>query len=143
MRKSNLHGGNVYKASRELSMPYDCILDFSANINPLGFPEVVEDIIIKHIKDIVHYPDVEQWELKQSAAKYYNTSPQNIMPGNGSVELINIILETLRPSKVIIPSPTFSEYSLSCQSRGILTMFPNLRVNGFKFDRNYSVKSKI
>ena len=44
-RKNHLHGGNVYKAAKELNIPYDRILDFSANINPLGFPPIVEEII--------------------------------------------------------------------------------------------------
>lgn len=56
------------------------------------------------------------------------------MPGNGSVELINIILEALRPSKTLIPSPTFSEYALSCKSRGIEMFFINLRANDFRLD---------
>lgn len=133
-RKNHLHGGNVYKAAKELNIPYDRILDFSANINPLGFPPIVEDIIINRIKDIVHYPDVEQRGLKEAAADYYGTDSENLMPGNGSVELINIILEALRPNKTIIPSPTFSEYALSCKSRDIETVFINLRMNDFTFD---------
>lgn len=129
-----LHGGNVYKAARELNIPLDKILDFSANINPLGYPPIVEDIIKRHIRDIVHYPDVEQRELKEVAANYYGTSATNILPGNGSVELINIVVESLRPSKVIIPAPTFAEYSLSCKSRGIPVEFINLKQNNFTFD---------
>jgi threonine-phosphate decarboxylase len=133
-KKNNLHGGNVYKAAKELNIPYDRILDFSANINPLGYPPVAEEIIINNIKHIVHYPDVQQSELKEAAANYYGTNPDNLMPGNGSVELINIVLEALRPSRTIIPSPTFSEYTLSCESRGIETVFINLRVNDFRLD---------
>lgn len=134
MEKKPIHGGNVYKAAKELNIPYDRILDFSANINPLGYPPIVQEIIINRIQDIVHYPDVEQSELKEAAANYYGTNPENLMPGNGSVELINIVLEALRPSKTIIPSPTFSEYTLSCESRGIETVFINLRMNDFRFD---------
>ncbi|MCG1012011.1 threonine-phosphate decarboxylase [Tepidanaerobacter sp. GT38] len=134
MKPNLIHGGNVYKAAQELNISHDDILDFSANINPLGFPEAVKSIILNHIKDIVHYPDVEQIELKKAAAEYYGTSPESIMPGNGSVELIHIVLEALRPSRAIIPSPTFAEYAISCQSRNIDTLFINLRPNNFKFD---------
>lgn len=134
MQQNFIHGGNVYKAAKELNMSHEDILDFSANINPLGFPASVKKIILNHIKDIVNYPDVEQEQLKKTAAKYYGTNTDNLMPGNGSVELIHIVLEALRPSKTIIPSPTFSEYALSCQNRNIDTVYINLRTNGFKFD---------
>ncbi|NLZ52014.1 MAG: threonine-phosphate decarboxylase [Thermoanaerobacteraceae bacterium] len=134
MQLDSIHGGNVYKAAEELNISHDDILDFSANINPLGFPAAVKKIILNHIKDIVHYPNVEQVKLKKAAAKYYGTRPENLMPGNGSVELIHIILEALRPSKAIIPSPTFSEYAISCQNRNIETVFVNLRTNNFRFD---------
>ncbi|AEE91151.1 Threonine-phosphate decarboxylase [Tepidanaerobacter acetatoxydans Re1] len=145
MQGKPIHGGNVYKAAKELNIPYEQILDFSANINPLGFAPIVEEIIMEHIKDIIYYPDVEQNELKEAAASYYNTSPKNLMPGNGSVELINIILEALRPSKTIIPSPTFSEYALSCESRNIETVFVNMRTNDFRFDLELfdNIKGKI
>jgi len=134
MQLNLIHGGNVYRAAKELNVPHNEILDFSANINPLGFPKVVESIILNHIKDLAHYPDVEQLELKKAAAKYYGTGLENIMPGNGSVELIHIVLEALRPSKVIIPSPTFSEYAISCRSRNIDNVFINLLPRNFIFD---------
>ena len=92
MQQNLIHGGNVYKAAKELNMSHEDILDFSANINPLGFPASVKKIILNHIKDIVNYPDVEQEILKKTAAKYYGTNTDNLMPGNGSVELIHIIL---------------------------------------------------
>jgi threonine-phosphate decarboxylase len=129
-----LHGGNVYKAAKQLNMPYNKILDFSANINPLGFPDVVRQVIINHINDIVHYPDTEQMELKKVAAEYYCINPENLLPGNGSVELINIIMEALRPSKVIIPAPTFSEYAHSCRTRGIKTELIDMTKNNFEWD---------
>ena len=31
----NTHGGNINRFSKESGLPIDCIIDFSANINPL------------------------------------------------------------------------------------------------------------
>lgn len=129
------HGGNVFRVAKQMGIPANKIIDFSANINPLGFPNIVRRVIEEHIDDIVHYPDMEQSEIKRSAAKYYNTAVENIIPGNGSVELINIILETLKPSKVLIPSPTFSEYARLANNRNIDIQLLDITQNDFKFDK--------
>ena len=44
----NIHGGDIYQ--------YNNILDFSANINPLGAPESVNRSIADAIGQIGHYP---------------------------------------------------------------------------------------
>jgi histidinol-phosphate/aromatic aminotransferase/cobyric acid decarboxylase-like protein len=36
--KTPLHGGDVYLLARTLGVELTDLLDFSANINPLGFP---------------------------------------------------------------------------------------------------------
>ena len=45
----NIHGGDIYQ--------YNNILDFSANINPLGAPESVNRSIADAIGQIGHYPE--------------------------------------------------------------------------------------
>lgn len=134
MQKERIHGGNVYKTAKELNVSPDEILDFSANINPLGFPHSVEKIILEHIKDIAYYPDIDQSELKEAAAFYYGTAVSNIMPGNGSVELINIVFEVVEPKEVIIPSPTFLEYARICKNRRLKIRLLDLTANNFILD---------
>ena len=34
-----LHGGNIYKVGKQFNIDKDDIIDFSSNINPLGFPK--------------------------------------------------------------------------------------------------------
>ena len=43
------HGGNIFG--------YENILDFSANINPLGTPDSVKRAIIDSVDSIYNYPD--------------------------------------------------------------------------------------
>ena len=47
------HGGNIYDCNLGTQMP---ILDFSANINPLGLPEQVKQAVINSLDVCVHYP---------------------------------------------------------------------------------------
>lgn len=60
------HGGNAKEISRENKINYKDIIDFSANINPLGMPRGVKDAIIEGIDEIEKYPDITYFELKDS-----------------------------------------------------------------------------
>jgi len=85
-------------------------VDFSANINPLGLPKGVKNIITNNIHSIIHYPDSECTDLKDTLKKYLKIGSENLLIGNGSAELIFLLVRALKPKKVLIPIPTFSEY---------------------------------
>jgi len=104
------HGGNVFLASRELGIPVEDIIDFSASINPLGLPQSVKNALRENIDLLVHYPDSGCTALGETISKIYNLSTGSIIIGNGSTELIYLIPRVLRPQRVLIPAPTFSEY---------------------------------
>lgn len=104
------HGGNVWQAKQKYRLEVNQMLDFSANINPLGFPKSLKRIINKNIKSLDTYPDPECNILKTELAKSIGLLPENLLIGNGSVELIYLIVKALSPKGVLIPIPTFSEY---------------------------------
>lgn len=104
------HGGNVWQAKQKYRVEVSQMLDFSANINPLGFPKSLKRIISKNIKIVDTYPDPECNILKTELAKSIGLLPENLLIGNGSVELIYLIVKALSPKGVLIPIPTFSEY---------------------------------
>jgi threonine-phosphate decarboxylase len=104
------HGGDIYAASRELDIPAGKVIDFSASINPLGVPKSVRDEIIAHLGHLCHYPDPSAVELRQEISLSIGVAQEHIICGNGSTELIYLIARALQPKRVLIPSPTFSEY---------------------------------
>jgi threonine-phosphate decarboxylase len=112
------HGGNLKEASELYQIPEEKLLDFSANINPLGPPPEVYEIIISNIKKISQYPDSRNIELKNNLAKHLDLSLNNLVMGNGASELIFLIINHLRPQNVWIPVPTFSEYEIATASIG-------------------------
>jgi histidinol-phosphate/aromatic aminotransferase/cobyric acid decarboxylase-like protein len=101
------HGGKFREAASNGPTP----LDFSANINPLGSPPL-EAIVLKELERIGYYPDNRYMEFRQAAARFVGVSTENIVPGNGSSELIRLFAEmTLgEGGLVLIPQPTFGEY---------------------------------
>ena len=100
------HGGNVYSAGvRNLE-----VVDFSANINPLGLSDSIKKSIIDNMESLVHYPDPAGTLLKQAISVHYGVDADRLILGNGAVELMYIYFHCRSPKNVLIPVPSFSEY---------------------------------
>ncbi len=113
MRKE-VHGGNIYKYDHE-------VVDFSANMNPLGMPDQIKEAIIENIDKYENYPDPFNRELIEAIRRFYGIDPDRICCGNGAADIIFRIALALKPKKGLIVGPTFSEYKealdvVSCQT---------------------------
>ncbi len=104
------HGGNIYRFAEELKMQERKVMDFSASVNPLGVSKKIKTEMRKHLKYLHNYPDPEAKRLRKRLAQYHGIDLETILCGNGSTEFIYLITKALRPQKVLIPAPTFSEY---------------------------------
>ena len=116
MTKTPKHGGDVYQLARTLGLDLSQLLDFSANINPLGFPPGILGAIQAALPEIVHYPDHRGLELRQDLAAYHGLRVEQILVGNGSTELIYLVARALSPRKALIVTPAFSEYEQALEA---------------------------
>lgn len=107
----NKHGGYYGENRHE-------IIDFSVNINPLGVPETLIEALKKELKEMVRYPEIDGASGKMALAQHLNLKSENIILGNGATELIYLFARSLRPEKVLIVKPTFTEYSKAFRSVG-------------------------
>jgi len=130
------HGGNIYRAGEELGIPEDKIIDFSANINPLGISKRVIKDIVHNLKYLPDYPDPDAKELRLEIARHHTISAESIICGNGSTELIYLIVRALKPKNVLIPAPTFSEYERACKSYGTRIIH-----YGLKRENNFDINT--
>ncbi|PWK14824.1 threonine-phosphate decarboxylase CobD [Tumebacillus permanentifrigoris] len=105
------HGGDLWTAEESLGVPRAHLLDFSANINPLGPPDTVWQGIRDNLSTITAYPDLKSRALKQALSTRYQRPVQNISVGNGAAEILYGILRTLQPQTVGLIHPCFSEYA--------------------------------
>lgn len=139
------HGGNVYRFMEEMSCEIDSVIDFSASINPLGVPEGVIEKIKDCIKFLCHYPDPESKRLTHEIARHLDINPQYIICGNGSTELIYLIVRALRPKRVLIPEPTFSEYERACRLSNELEVlsYELKEENDFRIDTDDFISSLV
>jgi len=115
-------------------------IDFSANINPLGFPPWLRKEINRNIETLTHYPDPEQKELRTKAAEYFNINHNNIIFGNGASEFISILPDILKIDNIIIPAPSYSEYENSYTKIISSYLIMDAKTN---FTLNFNELSKI
>ncbi|MGA2681187.1 MAG: histidinol-phosphate transaminase [Candidatus Bathyarchaeia archaeon] len=113
-------------------MPLEEVLEFSGPINFLGPSPKAVEAVKQYAKLIKFYPDPNPLEFKKEIAKYigHGVEEENIILGNGSIELIYAITEILpRGFKALIPVPSFSEYEKAALRVGGEAMFLQLPEN--------------
>ena len=125
------HGGLVYNSAGQVAFDYD----FSANINPLGLSDAVKKALIENIDGVIHYPDPAASELKNAVAKHYGVAKENLVLLNGAAEFFYLYCNVVKPRKILIPVPSFSEYEKAARASGTYVEYFFLREDdNFEFD---------
>jgi threonine-phosphate decarboxylase len=126
------HGGDVWGFSRKFNIPLEKVLDFSGPINFLGPSPKAVEAVKNYAKLIRYYPDPNPIDLRQEIASYvgHGVTADNIILGNGSIELIYMITETFQDKfNAVIPVPSFSEYEKAVLRVGGDVVFVQLPFN--------------
>ena len=110
-----IHGGDIYTAKQEYA---GRIVDFSANINPLGIPMNVKQALHQSITACTAYPDPFCRELTGALAKAEDIPQEWILCGNGASDLIFRLVYALRPKTALVASPCFAEYEQALSAAG-------------------------
>ena len=66
----HIHGGNVEAIARQYGLREEKIMDFSANINPLGPPSKVIKALKENLSKIARYPDPEAISLREGDTNF-------------------------------------------------------------------------
>ena len=101
----------------------DQVIKLNGNENPFGPSPRVADALASY-PYYNQYPDPDQRHLRTVLSDYLNVAPEQVVAGNGSDELIDMVLRIfLEPGqKVIDPTPTFGMYRFStavCGGRAV------------------------
>jgi len=104
------HGGKVYEAARRWGIEPHEVLDFSANINPLGPPQTVLSAIENALTatSLRVYPDAHAFV--SAIVNKHLLMPDEIVVGSGAASLIFAVIHALSPKRVLILEPAFVEY---------------------------------
>ena len=144
------HGGDIWGFSRKYNVPLEEVLEFSGPINFLGPSPKAVEAVKQYAKLIKFYPDPNPVEFNEEVAKYvgHGVTEDNIVLGNGSIELIYAITEVLpRGFNAVIPVPSFSEYeraALRVGSKPVFVQLPeNFALEPEKIEKAVTADTKI
>lgn len=89
------------------------LVKLNTNENPYGAPDVVLDAVRQAVGDTLRkYPEPTAAPVREAAARAFKLNPDQVLVGNGSDDILTIILRTfVEPGRVVIaPDPTYSLY---------------------------------
>jgi histidinol-phosphate aminotransferase len=106
-------GKPVSEVKRELGL--DDVVKLASNENPEGPTQIVVDAICNSISELNRYPDGACFELTKTLAADLGVSPKSLFFGNGSNEVIDMMIRALvSPGEnVVFPHPSFIVYPLT------------------------------
>jgi histidinol-phosphate aminotransferase len=129
------HGGPDFAELATLGIRPEALLDFSVNKNPLGVSARAARAL-----DLVEpssYPDARCLRLRAGLAAAHECLPDEILVGNGSVELIWLLARVYlgADDRAVVVGPTFGEYEAAAVRTGAEVVAVNaVEEDGFRPD---------
>ncbi|MBI2836273.1 MAG: histidinol-phosphate aminotransferase family protein [Chloroflexi bacterium] len=135
------HGGAESNKIGGLSQAGQKVIDFSANVNPLGPSPRVKEALARF--DFTRYPDVANRELTAMLSEANGVSCDHMVPANGSNQLVHLLAQVFlrQGDNVLIFGPTFGEYEFACRLNGArVSFFKSREEDCFQWDVSRAVK---
>ena len=106
-------GKPITEVARELGLPVESIIKLASNENPLGMSPKARAAVQAAVDGLARYPD--DFELKAVLAKHAGVSANQIVLGNGSNDVLELIAQVfLAPGRSAVCSAhAFAVYPLA------------------------------
>lgn len=124
------HGGDIYRNQIRL--------DFSVNTNPLGMPDPVKEALHQAVEEAENYPDIRAQALSAAVAEQLQVRKEQLVFGNGASELFHAVLHAIKPSKILIPAPSFLGYEEAAKAIDCEVIFYEM-----KKEENFCLTDRI
>lgn len=112
------------------------VIKMASNENPLGISPVVEDVLKRYVSFGFRYPRSGNPDLRGKLSKKLDVPEKNIVVGNGSDEIIDILIRLIATSykdNIIVFEPSFSIYRMQGKFHGVKVKYIPLN-NDFSFN---------
>ncbi|WP_039764379.1 histidinol-phosphate transaminase [Caldicellulosiruptor sp. F32] len=100
---------------------FEHLVKADANENLLDYPEDLKVLINyalqEHIKSLCFYPEINSQPLKEELAKFYGLEKENFIIGNGSDQLIQLIIQAAceKDDFIFTLYPSFTMYKITAE----------------------------
>jgi len=119
------------KPIEELAREYgiEQAIKLASNENPLGPSPRAVQAIVAAVSHLHRYPDGRGYDLTRKLSDLLGFSPDHIVLGNGSDDLIGMLTRALLEpgDEVLIPTPSFLMYEIDVRSAGAIPVHVPLR----------------
>ena len=111
-------GKPITEVARELGLPVESIIKLASNENPLGMSPKARAAVQAAIDGLARYPD--DFELKAALATYNGVEASQIVLGNGSNDVLELIAQVfLAPGRsAVFSAHAFAVYPLATMGVG-------------------------
>ena len=125
-------GKPIPEVKRELKLKD--VIKLASNENPLGTSAKALSAIKRNLDSLNRYPDGNCFYLKKRLAQKLRLKPTNLIFGNGSDEIIDIIIKTfVAPNEEVLSSKTsFVEYEIVSKANN--RKYREVALKDFKYD---------
>lgn len=113
-------GRPIEEVARELGMPAGDIIKLASNENPLGPSPAAVAAMERTIRQLHLYPDGNAFYLKRKLAEKLGVTPENLILGNGSNEIIEFVGHALMGpgAEVVVSQYCFAIYPIMAKMFG-------------------------
>lgn len=113
------HGGNIHQLAGELGCRPSDIIDMSSNVNPFGPPPGLSAHLREKIGTVTTLPEVDAGAAVRAFSARFGIRPDQVVPGNGTTQLIHTLPLALATRRALILAPTYADYADACRMHGI------------------------
>ena len=115
-----LPGKPISELAREFGLAERDIVKLASNENPRGPGPAVRAAIAAAVEDLSRYPDGNGFELKAALAARHRVAPEQIVLGNGSNDVLELVAQAfLRPGDhAIVETPCYESALQLARSTG-------------------------
>ncbi|GGP20196.1 histidinol-phosphate transaminase [Silvimonas iriomotensis] len=113
-------GKPIGELAREMGLNPDDIVKLASNENPLGISPKAKAALEREIAELARYPDGNGFDLKAAVAKKYNVGMDQIVLGNGSNDILELVSHAFLTSAdaAVYSQYSFAVYALATQAVG-------------------------
>lgn len=100
------------------------ITKLASNENPLGTSPYVTEHLAAELSNLARYPDGNAYDFKEALSQHLNVLPEQLILGNGSEEVLRMLMQTFvwGSGNIVIPQYSFIAYKVLAQGFGISTI---------------------